>query len=451
MSVRNRIYRSLAANAFGQAIGIGAQLLLTPLYFLAWGAPQYGEWLLLSTIPAYLVMADIGLGSAAANEMAILASANQHKAAQSTFWGAVRVIHYAALIVLLSSLAFALLSESMFHASFGSISRLDTGLIIFLLGCGVGVNFYMGIASSGFRASGRNASGIVIANCVRLAELVACGVLLLLHCTPLFLCVAAFSIRFAGLGVQVALLKKYCAWIFASGIVADRKLFRRLIKPSLSFLAFPLGNAMALQGPLLIIGLLFGSTAVAVFSTLRTLSRIPLQVANVFNASIWPEMSTAYGARDFALMRKLHQQSLLATALLAGSISGAILFAGPLIVNTWLGAKVAYDATMLLALLTIASAMAVWGISGMLLTAINAHSRMVTIYLLVNSVCLGLAYAAGILLGQHWFLAPLVLSELAMFGIAFPMALRASGDTLATFIRSQWTYLSQALFKPAVG
>jgi O-antigen/teichoic acid export membrane protein len=338
----------------------------------------------------------------------------------------------------------------MFHTSFGFISRLDAGLIIFLLGCGVCINFYLGIASSGFRASGKNASGILIANCVRLAEFSTCGVMLLLHWTPLALCVAALLIRCAGLGIQIVLLKKLCNWIFAAGAEADRKLFTRLIKPSLSFLAFPLGNAMALQGPLLIMGLLFGSTAVATFSTLRTLSRIPLQVANVFNASIWPEMSTAFGARDFAMMRKLHQQSLLTTALLACAVSGVILAAGAFIVRGWLGSSVTYDATMMWALLTIASAMAVWGISGMLLSAINAHTRMVTIYLIVNGMCLGLSYVMGSLLGLHWFLAPLVLAELVMLCIAFPMALRASGDSFADFTRCQWNYLSQVLRTPAV-
>jgi hypothetical protein len=63
MSVRHRIYLALAAGAFGQFVTIGSQVLLTPLYFLYWGAAKYGEWLLISTIPAYLAMADFGIGS----------------------------------------------------------------------------------------------------------------------------------------------------------------------------------------------------------------------------------------------------------------------------------------------------------------------------------------------------------------------------------------------------
>jgi O-antigen/teichoic acid export membrane protein len=390
-------------------------------------------------------MADIGLGSAAANEMAILAGANNHKAAQGTFWGAIRVSHYASLVVLLASAVFAVVSESVFHASFGSISKIDAGFIVFMLGMGVCVNFYMGIVSSGFRASGRNASGILIANCVRLAELLVCSALLLIRCTPLTLCAATLLVRCTGMGIQTVLLKFLCEWIFADGAEVDRRLFTRLIRPSLSFLAFPLGNAMALQGPLLIVGLLFGSAAVAAFSTLRTLSRVPLQVANVFNASVWPEMSSAYGAKNFALMRKLHQQSLVGTFVLASVMSGSLLVAGPYIFQAWLGSGVAFDKTMLAALLTTASAMAVWGISGMLLSAINAHTRMVTIYLTLNSVCLALSYTAGSLLGVHWFLVPLMLAELGMLCVVFPMALRASGDGISSFFHSVWLQFSQAL------
>lgn len=41
MSIRQRIYLVLAAGAFGQVVTIGSQILLTPLYFLHWGAFQY--------------------------------------------------------------------------------------------------------------------------------------------------------------------------------------------------------------------------------------------------------------------------------------------------------------------------------------------------------------------------------------------------------------------------
>ncbi len=445
MSVRKRVFQALAANTFGQAITIGAQLLLTPLYFSSWGAAQYGEWLLLSTIPAYLVMVDIGLGSAAANEMAMQTGAGNYEQAQRTFWGAVRLCHLVAMVTLAIAGCLAWLANLVPELPRHHIARDEASAIVLLLGVGVALNFYLGLVAAGFRSSGKNALGIFYANTLRLLEFGLAAGLLLLQVTPLFMCLGLALARALGLLVQTLLLRSGCGWIFRPGHAVDRHLLSRLIRPSLSFLALPLGNALALQGPVLIMGLLFGSTAVATFSTLRTLSRIPLQITNVFNASIWPEMSAAFGAGNLALLRKLHQQSWLATVLLGLAASISIVVLGKAMMGFWLGRDGVYDATMLMALTSMASFASVWGVSAVVLTAINAHTRLVVAYLLANFCALGLAYLLGQWLGMQWFLLPLVLAELVMLCVVYPMALRASGDSVATFFCSEWANLRSAL------
>jgi hypothetical protein len=60
-------------------------------------------------------------------------------------------------------------------------------------------------------------------------------------------------------------------------------------------------------------------------------------------------------------------------------------------------------------------------------------------------VCLALAYATGSALGLHWFLVPLFLAEFVMLCVAFPMALKASGDSFGLFLGSVSRYLMQTL------
>jgi hypothetical protein len=98
------ILNSIGANSFGQILGVLYQILALPLYIHAWGVPLYGQWLLLSTIPGYLAMSDIGLVSAAANDMTILASKNQHHQALKVFqsiWAVILAISILVLIVVL--------------------------------------------------------------------------------------------------------------------------------------------------------------------------------------------------------------------------------------------------------------------------------------------------------------------------------------------------------------
>ena len=56
----NRLFKGIGANFLGQAINIASKIVLVPLFLLAWGADIYGEWLLLSSMVAYLSLTEMG-------------------------------------------------------------------------------------------------------------------------------------------------------------------------------------------------------------------------------------------------------------------------------------------------------------------------------------------------------------------------------------------------------
>ena len=85
MSTRRRIVRSLYATGFGQAVTVLIQLAGVPLFLGAWGVAQYGQWLILSTIPAYLSMSDFGFASVAANDMTMSVARGRRDIAVKTF------------------------------------------------------------------------------------------------------------------------------------------------------------------------------------------------------------------------------------------------------------------------------------------------------------------------------------------------------------------------------
>ena len=67
--MKRRIIAGMGANSFGMAISIGIQLVSLPLFLHYWNTSTYGVWLMLSAIPAYLSMADVGMVTAAGNKM----------------------------------------------------------------------------------------------------------------------------------------------------------------------------------------------------------------------------------------------------------------------------------------------------------------------------------------------------------------------------------------------
>lgn len=433
MSVVSRIGSALAANAFGQAVTVGSQLLLTPLFFKFWGAAKYGEWLILSSIPAYLTMADLGIGSAAGNEMTMRAAAGDRVGAQQTFLGALWVSFAAAALVCLAGAGAAALSYGWRMPDTPTISREQAAWVLLGLALTVALGLTGGVVSAGFRCCERNALGIFLANVSRLLEALATGGLLLAGQGPAAVCGGLVLIKALLLVVQLVLLRQVCPWLFTAGVRADHHVARRLLAPALGFLAFPLGNALALQGPILIIGAVYGGAAVAMFSALRTLARVPMQITNMINSSVWPEMSRAYGGRDLPLLRKLHQVTLGSTTQVITVTGVALVLAGPWITRLWLGAEAPFQIWVFAALVLLTILAATWGASAVVLAAINAHVRVGVGLVLVTGLCIAVAAALARAWGWPGLLGPLLLAEVTMLVWVLGQVLRISEDSYRNF------------------
>src|SRR5438128_6286169 len=80
-NLKSRLFKSIGANAYGQLVSVGIQLISVPIFLHYWGVELYGEWLILSAIPAYLSLSDIGFASVAGNDMTMrMAKGDQHGA-----------------------------------------------------------------------------------------------------------------------------------------------------------------------------------------------------------------------------------------------------------------------------------------------------------------------------------------------------------------------------------
>lgn len=434
MSVGRRVTASLGANSFAQAVTIASQLIMTPLFFRSWGATRYGEWLVLTSIPVYLAMADLGFGSSAANEMAQRAGAGDQKGAQSVFLGAQKMAVWAAIVAIAVGALASLAKLEWEIPTTAHISAREAAAVIFTLAGMVALGFFGGVISGGFRCCGRNALGIMLGNFGRLIEIAATAVALLLNTTPLELAVVMLTMRFILLLAQWFALRRVCEWLFAAGGKAEVGLFRRLIKPSLGFLMLPFGNALALQGPILIIGSVFGGAAVALYSTLRTLARVPIQLTTVLTYSTWPELSFASGARDLPLMRKIHRTGWAVAVGASAPIGLALYFAGPAIVRFWLGPTAPYDAILFATLLLMSLINVAWSSSAVVLAATNQISKMSLIFLAVNGFSIAGASLFAHMAGWSGMFTFFVGAEILMLLFVLPKALLITGDQLPNFL-----------------
>ena len=70
-------------------------------------------------------------------------------------------------------------------------------------------------------------------------------------------------------------------------------------------MAFPIGNAITIQGMSLLIGSLFGPSFLSIFNTYRTLSRVLVQLIASISRSLWPEISRLYANGEQNKIKKI--------------------------------------------------------------------------------------------------------------------------------------------------
>ena len=172
-----------------------------------------------------------------------------------------------------------------------------------------------------------------------------------------------------------------------------------MLVPAIALLAFSLGGALNLQGIVLLTGTLFGPVAVAHFSAMRTLARVPYQLSQLVNLALAPEIGRLYGEGKAHALRSLYRRATAGCILLAATSSLALYLAADVICRYWTHGKlqpVEPDFGLLLAAAVVNS---LWYTGSLMFTSTNNHVRYAVVYLAANASGLAIALMAGPLLG----------------------------------------------------
>jgi O-antigen/teichoic acid export membrane protein len=205
-------------------------------------------------------------------------------------------------------------------------------------------------------------------------------------------------------------------------------------------MGFPIGNALNLQGTLIAVGYALGPVSVAIFASARTVSRVALQMVQLVNNTVWPELSIAFGAKNFDLLRSLHRRACQTALILAILIVTCMMTFGPWFLTHWTGGHVPPSRHLLAILLLGVVIYALWSTSSTLATATNKHQRLAVWYIAGTGVTVIFTYFLARSYGLYGAAASLILSEIIMNVYVLPASLRIAHDTLPAFFASLLHY-----------
>lgn len=437
---RNRLFVGFITTWISKVASSIIQFVQIPVLFHYWTLPMNGEWMILTAIPSYLSFSNIGFGSVAGNEMTMLMARREQDEALSVFqscWWLISIVLGVTGAAMCAALYFLPVAR-LLHLS--TIDDTDARWILFWLGLAVLLGQLEQLLQSAYRCIARYSYGNMLKTGL---SLVAFGVQLI----PVFLGygprTTAKVLALANIAVTLILcvmVRRDIPWINYGWNRASFAEIKRLARPAIAFLGFPLGNALNLQGTLLAVGYALGPVDVAIFGTARTVSRIALQVVQTVNNTVWPELSIAFGAGNMDLVRLLHRRACQLALFISMSVVVVVAIFGPTFLHHWTRGKVPPSTGLVSLLLIVVVFYSLWSTSSTLVSAINKHERLATLYTVATGLTVGLTYFGARHYGLYGAAASLLLSEIIMDSYVLPSALRIAHDTWGGFLFSLMHY-----------
>ncbi|MFI3282594.1 MAG: hypothetical protein SNG10_03595 [Rikenellaceae bacterium] len=385
----NPITKNILAHLFGIGVQLLNQVLLVPVYLKFWGTDLYSDWIVISAISSLFSVSDIGLNSVTNNEFVMCYATNKARC-RTLLTNNYVIILSIASIVIFGALVYISCFDITQNLGLHELSRSAGGYIFIALIVHIFLGMVASVRESIYRANSITHRGVYISNIARLSESLIILMSLLLH-LPMTTMVSIYLLPRITMAIyKIMDTNKIFSYHFNTSQF-DLHLAKRIFIPSISFISFPLGNAIVYQGFTLVVNRFLGANSVVLFNTTRTLCSFMRQILLTMQYSVWPEYSKAYGAKDINRMRRLHRKAFSIAIWGSVLMSVAILLVGPFIYKIWTVGRVEFSYPLMISFLVITLFNISWSTSSVCLMATNKHSRMGVLYIATATLSIAVA------------------------------------------------------------
>ncbi|MGO8676433.1 MAG: lipopolysaccharide biosynthesis protein [Limisphaerales bacterium] len=417
--LKRRLLLNLAANLSNQGTGVLIQLATVPLFLRFWSKERYGAWILISSIPVCLSLAEAGFATAAGNEVSMaVAEGNLEKARRTlhTAWGFLAAI---SAVLSAGALAACLMLPMAAWPRFPGLSPNAVRWALLLLGLYTILGLSSSILIAIYRAAYRNARAAFLVSASRLLELGAMGASIALSPSMVVLAAAMLGVRAGMLAFQYFDSRRLSPDVRLGLACFSILELKRIWRPSACFMANTCGNALYFQGLTLLVGGMLGAGAVVVFNTTRALTRAIPQFVLMIKYAVWPEFSYLFGAGDLGRATRLNALAFEVCCLASAGLAALIFLLAPWFLPLWTHHAVVNDPALLACFLASATLNGIWSVTSGLLMGVNQHEGLAVRFILASAFALLLA----VVLVRQWGLAGAAMAMIACEALLLPYAI----------------------------
>jgi O-antigen/teichoic acid export membrane protein len=434
MDVKKALIKNSIVGVWAKVSTLLIRIIQVPmlLYFL--GVNDYGIWLVISSLPSWLTLANMGFGSVAGNDMAIAVANGEMDNARKILSSTVALIASISFagILLLVLIAPFITWEHFFDLQASRHTELTVTMI--LLCSSVFLSFTTDVLSNRFRASRRAHISLLLDSFKPWLELLLMA--LVLHFTK------RYDFMALSLLLSMVVYLVINTWLSGRSLPAlsfsfkdiEVSRFKALFKKGMAFQAFPLGNALLFQGNLLIVQYMLGPIAVALFATVRTMVRSINQLVEIVNSSSWPEFSVLIGTNKLIKAARLHRIAVGFSVIAATICVFLLSIFGQTIYTLWTRKAIPLPQHLFVFFLLPIIFNAIWYTSSVVHTSSNKHEGLAIRYLISSILALSTCATLSHFFGVEGAAISTMVGDLLLIPYVIRRSLEITDDTMPAFI-----------------
>lgn len=427
------IRKNLLANFFGIGVQLMNQIVLVPFYILFWGNELYSDWIVLSALTTIFSMSDVGLNNVIQNRFAICHSEGKKKECDSLLTNNFVLVFGSLVLFVFLSFVFCFIWDISKVMDIHQLTRWQASLVFIILIVRVFLGMMSGVASAIYKGTHNASRAIIIDNLCLLAVAIISLICMMLSVSIVLMSIVICIPYFVVLIYKQIDSRKFYDYKFSLKTF-DWPLLKSILLPSLSFMSFPLGNTIVLQGYTLLVNSFFGADSVVLYNTTRTLCNFIKTFLATLQTAVWPEYSIAYGNCDYSLMRYLHRKIIKVTLIISICMGLGLLATGPFIYEIWTHGAVQFEYALMTSYIIVLIIESLWTSSSVTLMATNNHSTLGVIYIISAAISIALALVVAYLESELWLIAStLIVMNVVVGFYAISAGFRLTKDKCSIF------------------
>lgn len=435
-SLRRRIIHNAGGQAAAHVARIVVQLGLAGVLLPVWGLQLYGDWLVLVGVAVFVGGSDFGYLTATAADMNVAVNRGDRELALDVFRTVARGLAVVFGLVLIVALVLVLTVPLVSVLHLRLLDETAAAAIVMMIAVQVLLLVSSLLLYGGFLCEGYYGEGVLIQSAIMVCEYGSACVVALLGGGPLLATAVLLAMRVLGTVFMYFRMRRRAPWLSLGRPAGRARVAKRLTRPALAMAAIGWGTALNVQAMTVIVGIAINPASAAIFATIRTLSRVVVQLTASISQAVGPEIARAFAERNDALVHALQRRITQTTVWTSVALIAVLAPAGDLILRAWTHGHVVHGGLVLDLLLISAALEGAWLTAASVLFFTNRHQGIGLAYALLWIAGLPLAYVLTAAFGRVGAALAVVAVGVLMLAEVLRQSLPAAHETLAGWIGS---------------